>query len=61
MMIDKITKIAEIWKALPVVPRRLALFSVFGGFVAYMTLRIAWVIKNLDNIGEMSLRQFFGF
>jgi hypothetical protein len=59
-MIEKIKQAVEIWKSLPVLPRRMFLFIIFGGQLAYLVIRVMVAIQSPESIMEMSLWEFLG-
>ena len=64
-MIETIKKLAEIWKAIPVLPRRVMFFGgstfVFIGGSVYLYFRAKWVQANPDVLENLTLFQFLGF
>lgn len=60
-MIEKIKQAVEIWKSLPVLPRRMLLFIVFGGQLAYLVIRVMAAIQSPESIVKMSVWEFLGF
>ena len=60
-MIDAIKKIAEIWKSLPVVPRRVALALLGMSFTLFVGLRVWWVVQDVNNLADLTFWKFIGF
>lgn len=60
-MIESIKKIAEIWRSLPVVPRRVALSLIGLSFTLFVGLRVWWVVQDVNNLADLTFWKFIGF
>jgi hypothetical protein len=60
-MIESIKKIAEIWRSLPVVPRRVALSLIGLSFTLFVGLRVWWVVQDANNLADLTFWKFIGF
>lgn len=60
-MIESIKKIAEIWRSLPVVPRRVALSLIGLSFTLFVGLRVWWVVQDVNNLANLTFWKFIGF